>query len=107
MLPFVLHCVDQLVGAMASALGSHLHLLILVMERLNSHGIIAEVDANDVTWTWTNLSPCDINFNTSKSGWDPSPYASSGSNHFFAIENQGEWCTWMKRVGCSLLVRTL
>ena len=76
-------------GAMASALGSHIRLLSSRNEHPNSHGIIAKSDVNGVTWTWPNLSPRDIEFNTPKSGWDSSPYASSGSNQFCAIANRG------------------
>ena len=87
--PFVLHYMDQLVGAMASALGSHIRLLSSRNEHPNSHGIIAKSDVNGVTWTWPNLSPRDIEFNTTKTGWDSSPYASARSNQFCAIANQG------------------
>ena len=84
---FVLLCIGQLVGAIASVLGSHLRILALAKKHPNSHRIIAKLDVNDVTWMWLNTSPYDINFNTPKRGWDPSPYASSGVNQFFEIAN--------------------
>ena len=59
---------DQLLGAMESARGSHLCLLVLVKEYPNSHGIIAASDVNGVTWTWPNLLPYDAEFNSPKRG---------------------------------------
>ena len=67
-IPFLLHCMYQLVGAMVSVIVSHLYLLVSVKEHPNSHGIIAESDANDVTWMWPNLLPCDIKLSTPKRG---------------------------------------
>ena len=83
------HCMDQLMGAVSSALGVHICLLIPVEEHHNSHGIIAESGVNSVTWMWSNLLPCDIEYNTPKSGWDPSKYSSSGSNHFLQLQIEG------------------
>ena len=88
-IPFVLHYMDQLVGAISSTLGSHISLHVLVKEHPNSHGIIAKLDMNGVTWTWPNISPRDTKFSTPKRGWDSSPCTSSGSNQFCTIANQG------------------
>ena len=46
--PFVLQYMDQLMGAMVSALGSHLGLLASVKEHPRSHGIIAESWQNSI-----------------------------------------------------------
>ena len=44
------HCMDKLVGAMASALDSHLCILVSANEHPNSHGIIEELRVDGVTW---------------------------------------------------------
>ena len=50
-IPFVLYYTNQLVGAIISALGSHLHLIPLVNKHPNSHEIMVTLDVNDMTWT--------------------------------------------------------
>ena len=59
-IPFVLQFIDQLVGAMLSDLGSHLYLLVSVKACQSSHGTITESDVDNITWTWPDLFPSNI-----------------------------------------------
>ena len=100
--PFVLHYMDQLVGAMASALGSHIRLLSSRNEHPNSHGIIAKSDVNGVTWTWPNLYHHVTSSSIPRRGGGTHLHMHPpGATNFAKLQIREGWCMWMKSVGCS------